>query len=166
MGLIKKLAVGTGLIVLGAGAVIAYPYVRSWYSSKIENAEEAGSFAGQIGDWKVSYREDESGNTLIARKGRTIVTYLDKEGAKPLDPFNKETPDLTDKIDSLTYQDSKGKNSFTRSTDIDSSRFDLAEITGVFESADNHYNGLRTQIRKVKRDNILNRLKEIKSEIK
>ena len=150
----KSAGVAAGL-VLGTAMGIFAPY----------GSGRQEVFSGRVGDWNVVYEEGKKDNCLVARKGKTTITYVDSNYPTGIGLFVKEPIVLADKLESITYEDSKGNSEFVFDG-ADASRFDADAIKGVFENGDKHYNALRTQIREIKRKESMGRLEEVSRNLK
>jgi hypothetical protein len=150
----KKKAVSAAVITLGG--------IAGYFVASSSGREEV--FNGRVGDWNVVYQEGPKDNCLIARKGNVTVTYLDNQNPGKIDLSSKTTSPLKDTVESIVYEDRKGREVY--SFDFDSSRFDADAIRKVFDDGDKHYNALREQIRVIARKDTLDRINEVDSSIK
>ncbi len=144
--------VGLPAIALGAIAYAYYP-------------KSSNMFDGDVGGWQVSYYEGSQRGNMVALKGDVLVNYEDNESAEKID-FKSRAPEaLAAKLEFISYTDKKGTEKFYR-RDLDPSSFDFEARSQIFDAADRHYNAIRVQIVKDLQKKKLDRLEEIKNNIK
>lgn len=122
-------------------------------------------FDGEVGGWEVSYYESPQRGNMIARKGSILVSYEDNESSEKIDFKSRDPKSLAAKLEFIAYTDEKGTQKFYRK-DSDPSSFDFEARNQIFDAADRHYNAIRVKIVEDLQKRKLERLEEIKNNLK
>lgn len=149
-----KLAGLVGLPIAALGA-LAYAYFP----------KSSNMFEGDVNGWNVSYFEAADRSFMSAVKDHVSVTYEDCEAPEKINFKARDPNSLSAKLESVIYRGPKGTEIFSRA-DIDSSSFDFEVRTQIFDAADRHYNAIRVQIVKDLQKTKLERLTEIRDNLK